>query len=68
MARRDPCVPVVLVPWQAAGWRKTTMKQQTHRTESNYRAEKDRNRVLLMALIAILAGIMIEAVLLYRSL
>ena len=44
------------------------MKQHTHRTESNYRAEKDRNSVLLMAIIAILAGIMIEAVLLYRSL
>ena len=44
------------------------MKQQTHRTESNYRAEKDRHRVLLMAIIAILAGILIEAVLLYRSL
>lgn len=44
------------------------MKPQTHRTESNYRVEKDRNRVLLMAIIAILAGIMIEAVLLYRSL
>lgn len=44
------------------------MNQQTHRTESNYRAEKDRNRALRVAIIALIAGMMIEAFLLFRSL